>query len=438
MQRALDWLLDDGRGEIRKEGKGAKGDPYRYWISPDAPYPPSEPDDEIHSGQTPFPNGRNRNTNEGRGGTAHSHAHPEPPQAQPESEAKGDTAGKFITKPEYVVAHIVPALERCGDVALDIETTDLSLFEGEVRVLSLHADGETYLLDCRAVDPTPALETIKDKTLYIHGAEFDLPFLYHAYGFIPTETPIDTLHLSQVVRAGEWLAKEDGKWQRVRHALEEALTRELEVELGNKKKYQKGEAWKRDLTEEHADYAANDVVYLKALAGKLFALLEERGLGEIWKLEQRAKPLFLEMCRQGIPFDKGRWDDLVTELEEKVLELKDSADALAPPHPKGETWNWFSQKQAKEAFGLARLKVPDLKRETLSRYKNPFVRAVAEYRDAKNELSRVRTWYADRCKDGRVYSQWNPCGAATGRASCTSPNIQSLTKEGGYRSCIRP
>lgn len=145
------------------------------------------------------------------------------------------------------------------------------------------------------------------------------------------------------------------------------------------------------------------------------------------------------MCRRGIPFDKDRWDELVTKLEEKVLELKDRADALAPPHPEeGKTWNWFSQKQAKEAFALAGLDIPDLKRETLSRDKNPFVNAVSQYRDAKNELSRVRTWYADRHKDGRVYSQWNPCGAVTGRASCTSPNIQSLTKEGGYRSCIRP
>jgi DNA polymerase I-like protein with 3'-5' exonuclease and polymerase domains len=210
------------------------------------------------------------------------------------------------------------------------------------------------------------------------------------------------------------------------------------VKLGDKKKYQRAEAWKRYLTEEHADYAANDVIYLKALAQRLFVLLETRGLQEIWKLEQRTKPLFLEMCRRGIPFEKNRWDELVAQLKEKVFELKERADALTPPHPEGETWNWFSQKQAKEAFALAGLKVPDLKRETLSRYKNPFVRAVSEYRDAKNELSRVRTWYDGRYKDGRVYSQWNPCGAATGRASCTSPNIQSLTKEGGYRSCIRP
>jgi DNA polymerase I-like protein with 3'-5' exonuclease and polymerase domains len=240
-----------------------------------------------------------------------------------------------------------------------------------------------------------------------------------------------------VVRAGEWEVKDDNGWQRIRHSLKEALFRELGVKLEDKSKYQRGGAWQGELTEEHAEYASNDVIYLKPLAEKLLALLEERGLEETWKLEQRAKPLFLEMCYRGIPFDKERWDALVNELEEKVLALKERADALAPPHPDDETWNWFSPK-ALQAFELAGLNVPNLQRETLSKYDRPFVNAVSEYRDAKNGLSRTRTWYEGRYRDGRVYPQWNPAGAVTGRASCSAPNIQSLTKEGAYRSCIRP
>jgi hypothetical protein len=111
------------------------------------------------------------------------------------------------------------------------------------------------------------------------------------------------------------------------------------------------------------------------LADKLFTLLKKRKLEVVWELEQRAKPLFLEMCYRDIPFDKERWDGLLDELEEKVLELKECADALAPPHPEGKIWNWFSSKQAIEAFELAGLKVPNLKRETLCRYDEPLVKA---------------------------------------------------------------
>ena len=100
----------------------------------------------------------------------------------------------------------------------------------------------------------------------------------HTYGFVPHKVSIDTLHLSQVARAGEWEAKEDNGWRRIRHSLKGTLLRELGVKLGDKTKYQRGRAWQGDLTEEHAEYASNDVIYLKPLAEKLLALLKERGL----------------------------------------------------------------------------------------------------------------------------------------------------------------
>jgi DNA polymerase-1 len=144
------------------------------------------------------------------------------------------------------------------------------------------------------------------------------------------------------------------------------------------------------------------------------------------------------MCARGIPFNQQGWDRLIHELEDKVVSLKEKADELAPSHPEGLGCNWNSPPQAKEAFSLAALDVPDLRRETLRKYEHPLVKAVAAYRDTQSMLSRVRTWAAGRYREGRVYPQWNPAGATTGRASCTSPNVQSLPKAGGFRGCIRP
>jgi DNA polymerase I len=207
--------------------------------------------------------------------------------------------------------------------------------------------------------------------------------------------------------------------------------------LGDKKKFQRGKAWTADLTDEHLEYAAGDVIHLKPLADKLLALVKERSLTEVWELERRAKPLFLAMCTRGMPLDQDLWERLTNELEEKIVSLKENADNLGPPDPEGLQWNWNSPQQAKEAFSLAGLEVPDLRRETLSKYKHALIKAVAEYRDTQNLLSRVRTWAASRYREGRVYPQWNPAGAATGRASCTSPNVQSLPKVGGFRGCVR-
>src|SRR5215207_5417919 len=107
---------------------------------------------------------------------------------------------------------------------------------------------------------------LEDKAIYVHGAEFDLPFLYHCYEFKAPENVIDTLHLSQVARAGEWQGKENGGWERKRHSLKDALERELGLTLGDKKKFQRGKSWIGDLSDEHLEYASGDVIHLKDLA----------------------------------------------------------------------------------------------------------------------------------------------------------------------------
>jgi DNA polymerase I-like protein with 3'-5' exonuclease and polymerase domains len=296
---------------------------------------------------------------------------------------------ELIADPDRL-AEVATLLEGVAEAAIDLETTGLSPIEDKIRLLSVHAGKETFLIDAFEVDPSPVLEALRDKMLYLHGAEFDLPFLFHHYGFEPPENIIDTLHLSQVARAGEWEMKENGGWQRKRNSLKDVLERELEVVLGDKKKFQRGKVWTGDLTDEHLEYAAGDVVHLKDLADELLALIKERSLTEVWELERRAKPLFIDMCIKGIPLDKRRLEGLTGELEERVASLKKKAADLAPPHPEGLQWNWNSPPQAKVAFSLAGLEIPDLQRETLSKYEHPLVEAVAMYRNTQSLLSQVR------------------------------------------------
>jgi DNA polymerase I len=90
------------------------------------------------------------------------------------------------------------------------------------------------------------------------------------------------------------------------------------------------------------------------------------------------------------------------------------------------------------AFEMAGLNVPDLKAQTLSKFDDPLVRAVAEYREVANELSRRKSW-PDYYENGRIFPRWNPAQASTGRVSCSDPNLQSLDKKvPHYRRCIRP
>ena len=433
MQRALTWLVDEET--VRREGAGVKGNPYRYWVPPDAPQSSPGPEEDIHSGQTPSLNGWNGKSekNEGVGQIVSSAQMP----GEPEFERR--TWGELIIDPERLLTEVVPALKRCESVALDIETTGLSHIEDRVRLLSISAGTETFLIDGFVVDPSPVLEVLQDKVLYIHGAEFDLPFLYHAYGFVSLRTPMDTMHLSRTVRAGEGRLNEEGKWAEVAHDLKEVLRRELGIETGDKKKFQSGEAWKGELTEEHLEYATADVLYLHPLKEKLFELLKERNLEETWALEQRAKPAILEACLRGIPFHKEGRDEKISDLSEQAKVLKKRTDGLAPEPPMGGEWNWNSPPQIKQALRTRGIDVPNVRRETLAKHDNePLAKAISEYRNATSEISKMRKWEKDRYRDGRVYPRWSPYGSATGRVTCSEPNVQSLPKKGGWRACVRP
>jgi hypothetical protein len=153
--------------------------------------------------------------------------------------------------------------------------------------------------------------------------------------------------------------KANGGWVRKRHSLKNVLERELGVTLGDKKRFQRGKAWTADITDEHLEYAAGDVIHLKPLADKLLALVKEHGLTEVWELERRAKPLFLAMCTRGIPLDLDLWGRLTNELEQKIVSLKENADNLGPPHPEGFSGTGTAHRRPKK-----RSHSPDLRSRT--------------------------------------------------------------------------
>jgi DNA polymerase-1 len=220
------------------------------------------------------------------------------------------------------------------------------------------------------------------------------------------------------------------------HSLENVALRELGIELD--KEHQNAD-WGDELSPDKQEYAAMDVRVLLPLAEVLESKVVEAGLKRVREIEHRSLRAVLWMANVGVPFDAAGWKAyLKQEVEAEANRLRGELNERAPAHPDGKGRNWNSPQQVKEAFALASVNLQDTAKETLAHCDHPLAATLLQYR----EVSKIASTYGPRLlervhPDGRIYPSWRQIGAATGRMSCSSPNIQQTPKEGALRHYIR-
>jgi DNA polymerase-1 len=214
---------------------------------------------------------------------------------------------------------------------------------------------------------------------------------------------------------------------KVSHKLKDVVRRELGLELD--KENQKAD-WSGDLTEEMLAYAATDTKVLLPLADALAPRAKEAKLELTAEIEHRALPAMTWMANAGLPFDRKGWTEHLKRLAKEKSRLTKELDELAPARPGGKIWNWNSHQQAREAFGLAGIELPNTQEKTLSRIDHPLAKILLKYKKVSTMLSN----YGPKLlgfvsEDSRIYANWHQIGAGTGRMSCSKPALQQLTPE---------
>jgi DNA polymerase-1 len=325
---------------------------------------------------------------------------------------------------------VAAALDNTALVGLDLETTGLDPRTDRVRLLSLSCDtidGGTfaYLVDCFAVDSALLWEALADRELVIHNAAFDLAFLGRL-GFAPASKVHDTMLLAQLLTAGT------NERVTLAACCERWLGRALD-------KAEQTSDWSGELTAAQLAYAAQDVEVLAPLLESLAVKIEEAGLVEVAKIEQRCQPAIVWMGRQGVALDKEAWRSLARAAADEADRLRQELDQNGPARPGAlfaDPWNWDSTQQAKEALALVGCQVANTADETLAAVDHPLAEQLRRYRQARKHGSSYGVeWLARVRDDGRVYPGWRQLGAASGRMSCSDPNMQQLPR-GDYRRCI--
>ena len=304
------------------------------------------------------------------------------------------------------------------DVGFDLETTALYPAKGEARILSLSTGEVTYVIDLFAVPE--AWEVLKYPAKLVgHNLVFDWSFVL-ANENIEAQL-FDTAIAYRVIKGTNEYVSLAKLAEGVGEVLDKAL--------------QKAD-WGGKLTEEMIRYAAKDAEVVLKIAGAQAEQLQQRGLVETFEREMRALPCVALMRAKGVGINTQRVDELEKSYKAKLAEIEEKLKPYGAGLM-GVGTNWNSPEQVLEALRRQGIDVGDTRYETLATQRShPLVSLVLEYREVVKQLGFLKE-YKSFVHNGRIYADWNPLGAASGRMTCAKPNLQQAP-QGEFRRIFWP
>ena len=341
---------------------------------------------------------------------------------------------------EQALEQALGAISSHPVIGVDTETTSLSPFQGEVRLLQVATPEQSFVIDLLQL---PALRNIGLRELLssaqpvkvFHNAKFDLKMLLHHFD-LEVRGLFDTLLASQLIGAGR---NEGG------HGLAAVSDRHL-GELVDKS--MQVSDWSGRLTEEQYEYAAKDAALMLPLYEKLSAGLRELKLEEVATLEFESVLPIAAMELAGMALDADCWRGVVVNLERAHEVLSDELKReLAAGVPQltlfGEppNINLDSPTQVTEALGNMGIKIEGTRSwqlQPLSK-EHPAIEKLLEYRSVQKLLSSYGLALLEHINPvtGRIHADFRQMGATGGRMSCSDPNLQQVPNTPEYRSCFR-
>lgn len=204
-----------------------------------------------------------------------------------------------------------------------------------------------------------------------------------------------------------------------------------------------------EIWDKFLDYGTLDALITRKLyndlgekLSKIKATKTKSMLDFYWKYEEPQLLALYDMERTGIRLDIPKlqsWHDESTKTIQKIRG-KISAKINRPMFNKdGSEFNPNSNKQCAKLLyselGLPVIKrtpsgAPSADEETLEELSkvndNEVLKMIVEYRKVVKLTSTYSTNYLKLNKDGRIHTSYNPVGTATGRLSCSEPNLQNV------------
>ncbi len=175
-----------------------------------------------------------------------------------------------MPEPEYVyvrgraaMENLVGRIRTVARVAIDTEADSLHNYFEKVCLIQLSLADEHYIVDPLCdLDLTAFLEVLAEKSLILHGGDYDLRMMRASMGFRPGPEVFDTMIAAQLLGIEQI-------------GLAALIERYFGVVIG--KEGQKSDWSRRPLSEKQLRYAVNDTRFLEEIADRLHGELSERG-----------------------------------------------------------------------------------------------------------------------------------------------------------------
>jgi DNA polymerase-1 len=278
-------------------------------------------------------------------------------------------------------------------------------------------DGTTCVLDVRQPGALgPLAEVLRDVTVVSHDMKVPLMHLARHLGAEP-KAALDTMLLWKVRDLGEHIG--DPKHFNLERARAEAG-------LSSNDNARAGTGAQRE--HETARAEARDVL---RIADRLRDELKQSELEEVGELELALLPHIAQMELAGVPINRVAWASVVAEWGAETELIKKRFEARGV--------NIHNDKEVRNLLCQENIMVPRTGGDALARFAHvPLVQDLVRFRSlhgfvsgAGNEVLKVLD------ENGRVHASLDQLGAATGRMSCSRPNLLALPRDRKIRGCIQ-
>lgn len=297
----------------------------------------------------------------------------------------------------------------------------------QIYGISLMVPGKAFYINCDEVEIQDAVEYLNSLNLKLTGHDIkDDLYVLMFYGFFEFSVLFDSAIAEYVIDAAK------NKYDLKTLALEK-----LHVNLPTLEEYVAGDNAQLDMFADtplkYAEYGAIYTDIALKIAKEQKEIIEAQKLSEVfYEIELPLIEVLASMEVAGMRTHKDFLDEFGKELKEKIelLELKiyDYAGHkfnIQSPFQLGdilfEELNLPAGKKTKRGYSTSADILEKIKD------KHPIVPAVLEYRN----LTKLNSTYVEGMKplvsyDGRIRAHFQQTVTATGRISCTEPNLQNI------------